>query len=308
MLRWRCSVLVFLVIVAAIATVSYIWFFGGSDEQREVVAVVNGKSISFTSRLDSRTIAKAVLGPEANETRLQDEIYRIESRHIAGRIHGMIFDEKIIEYGISVTEEEMDQKIKSLIERGLLTDEMTKQVQESIKRLRDALQAWHSNPEQTKAIYDEKLAPFSVTIEQWQMHQALYDKPEKLSKLVIPKNLEEIVNDTRRSSRKDVLHEKLENIITKNVSVSTEEVQALYKDRYSRLPDKPTFDELKEQLHSELITDKKNKTIIRWWKEQYNKSDIEIKDPRFQNVLNILRNKGRFVPNNPNLENTTKIN
>ncbi len=295
MLRWRYSILTFLLVVAAIATVSLILFFSGSNEQREVVAVVNGKSIlSYTSLLDSRNVAMAVLGPEVNEARLQDEIYRIESRRIAGRIHGMIFDENIVAYGISVTEEDVDQKIKSLIERGLLTDEMTKQIQESIKRMRDALEAWHSNPEQSKAIYDKQLAPFSVATEQWRMHQAVYDKPEKLSIFVIPKNLEEIVNDTRRSSRKDVLHEKLENIITKNVSVSTDEVQSLYNERYSQSPGKPKFDDVKDQLRSELITSKKNITIIRWWKEQYNKSDIEIKDPRFQNVLDVLRNHGRF--------------
>jgi len=290
----RRTILAFSLIFAVILLVYFLWPVDIEQDSSAALALVNGRTVLYEQVRADPNVAKVILGPEANESRIAQELFRIESRRVAQIIRSAIFEDKTKEYGLTASEEEVDARIDEIIQKSGLTNDEVRQICESTNRMRAALEAWHANPEQAKAIYDEKLAPFSTTPEHWRMSQIAYDTPEKLKDFVAPNNLDEIKDNSRQSSKKDVLNEKLEGVITKDVSVSTDEVEAAYENRYSQLPDKPTFDAIKEKLHSELVTIKKQEAINRWWKQQYNEADIEITDPRFQNVLDTLRKQGRL--------------
>ncbi len=63
-----------------------------------------------------------------------------------------------------------------------------------------------------------------------------------------------------------------------------------YSKNYSDVSDKPPLEQVKKKIHAQLLTQKKELARKLWWQEQYRHTNIQIKNPRFKDVLNMLRN------------------
>jgi len=85
-----------------------------------------------------------------------------------------------------------------------------------------------------------------------------------------------------------VLAKKLMDVVTKDVSVGPEEVEAAYIKKYGHLSKKPTLEEVRDELAVELLRQKKDEAMKLWWRERYKEAQIEIKDERFAGVTAIL--------------------
>ena len=177
----RRTILAFSLILAVVLLVYVLWPVDIEHDSSAALALVNGRTVLYEQVRADPNLAKAILGPEANESRIAQELFRIESRRVALIIRTAIFEDKTKEYGLTASEEEVDARIDEIIQMSGLTNDEVRQICESTNRMRAALEAWHTNPEQAKAIYDEKLAPFSTTPEQWRMSQIAYDTPSSFS-------------------------------------------------------------------------------------------------------------------------------
>jgi hypothetical protein len=231
-------------------------------------------------------------GAGVDEQQLIEEIHRQETRRLIGSIRELIFREKVVELGLVASEEEVDWQVEEIFDKVGMTGEKAKDVCERARLVYEGLMAWQANRSLAGAIYEEKLAGSGISREEWKLFQLSYDSAEKLKGMVVPGGIEDMKRKSRESSRKDVLGRKVEQFITREVSVKSEEVEEAYRERYGSLAQKPGFQEVAEKLGSELLVKKKQEAVRLWWLQQYRQADIEIRDPRFQHVLGILRRGG----------------
>ena len=171
-----------------------------------------------------------------------------------------------------------------------LYDRKAKEISENSKVLADALGEWQKDPSRADIIFNEKLASRDISKEQWKGFQVSYDTLDKLAKLrsLIPNSVADMKKFSEKSTEKDLLFNKLRDIVASNVSVSAEEIKAYYEQKYSDLSEKPSLNKIKDSLRLELLSKKKDEVEFKWWQEQYRKAKIEIKDDRFIDVMNLL--------------------
>lgn len=264
-------------------------FHAQEIETNELVAIVNGTEVFYKDIKVDPKIIQLTYAQELGARQLKKEIRKHEMRRLAGKIHEVIYRQKIDELGLIVSEEEVDYRVEEIFQQANMTSEKAAVICESARAFREALEAWQKNPSMEDVIYNEKLVGSGVTKEQWKLYQICFDTPEKLKLFAAPNNIEDMKRNSRRSSRKDMFYKKLNDIITKNVSVRNEEIEEIYEKKYAHIAEKPPLDELlKETLRLELLIRKKHEAEKLWWQEQYRQAMIEIKNPRFKDVLNIL--------------------
>ena len=164
------------------------------------------------------------------------------------------------------------------------------ELRKTFKILADALEEWQKDQSLADTIYNEKLSNTSITKAEWQAFRISYDTPKKLARMrsLIPRSLAEEKERTRRSLRKEILVAKLRAAIISDVSVSKEEIERYYQQKYSEKSDKPKLNEVKDEIHNVILLKKKQEVEKKWWQNQYKKAKIEIKIERFKDVLKTL--------------------
>ncbi len=178
----------------------------------DVVAVVNGETISYHDIETDPKMLSTLYASELNTDQLAKEKQRNEMRRLLGKIQMMIREQQIIELGLTATEREVRSKVDETFEKAGFTDDKAKMFCEQISAVYDALLEWYENPSKSDAIYNEKLSGRHITRQQWKLFQLCYDTPEKLKHLNIPKNIDDMKMNSQESIRRDILHQKLDNI------------------------------------------------------------------------------------------------
>jgi len=77
---------------------------------------------------------------------------------------------------------------------------------------------------------------------------------------------------------------KLTQAITHGVSVTEEEIIATYKMQYAKTG--KSLSHMRETIRERILDNKKQERLKQWWEEQYRKSNIQILDSSFKEVLN----------------------
>lgn len=259
------------------------------NEPNNLVAIVNGKKIFYHSiKSDPKTL-RAIYAQELSTKQLAKEKQQNEMRRLVGRVQGIILEQKIADFGLTATEEEVRSKVEETFEKAGLSDEKAKALCENINTVYEALLEWHENPSTEDAIYNKNLAG-RISKQRWKLFQSCYNTTEKLKHFKVPKNIDDMKKNSFESSKRDVLYEKLNSIITKDVVVTNQEIIEAYDKKYSHISEKPSFLKVKDELHKESLTQKKKAAIILWRQKQFRQAKIEVKNPQFTEVLNILRN------------------
>jgi len=261
-----------------------------TEDPNSIVATVNDVNILYKDIRADLKVVRMLHAGDINTLQLESEVRKQETRRLAGKIRELIFKQKITELGLTASEKEVDSRVEEIFRKTGMTNEKAKAICESGQAVYEALVAWQKNPSNGDAIYNEKLSDSLISKEQWKLWQACYDTPEKLKQLFVPKDIEDMKKNSRKASRIDVLYQKLESVITKNISVGAKEVEEEYKKRYGHISPKPGLEETRQMtmIEKELLTHKKEKAITIWWKEQYNSSKILILDKHFDGVLDLL--------------------
>jgi hypothetical protein len=224
--------------------------FSGNDR---LIATVNGTSI-FADDINKITKMIDVM----NLNQLSDEQLRLavqkhEINSFLSKIRQTIIEQKIKEYELTVSEQEIQTEIDSMF-ANIDSDKAETIIKKSSASF-EALQQWQKEPSKSDSIYNDKLAGMDFRIDQWELLKITYDTPEKLQQMPIPKNIEDMKNLSYESAKNDLLYRKLMDKVANNDAKTEEEKTDAQKA---------------------------------WWKQQYNDAKIEILDPKYNEVLNIL--------------------
>lgn len=181
---------------------------------------------------------------------MNDELLRYQMRRLAAKIQECIFRQKVSEYGINAAEEEVWSRVDEIFSKAGV------EIAESLRIIYAALLEWHKDPNKTDGIYEEMLKSV-ITKDQWRLCQACFDTPEKLRRFTIPNNVEDMRKDSYESAKKDILYQKLNDIITADVRVSEQEIESAYQEKYGHWDKKPTLEEVRDRLYNQLMNRKR---------------------------------------------------
>ncbi len=280
----------FRIILCGFVSLLLVYFFSiqysNAQGNTSVIAIVNGREIFYQDiKINSKIIqenSSDVLDP----LQLKAAIYEAEKDILSSKIWKIIKTKKIIELGLTVSEGEIDTEVERKFKIGGIDEKKCAEMSKKYQVLADALESWQKEPLKSDEIYKVKLVTY-MNKAQWNAFQVSYDTAEKLDKMryLIPSSLEDMKKMSRDSSKKDVLSQKMQDIITSKVSVNNNEIEKYYQQKYKYLDKKPNLVEMKDALRQELLLKKKRDVENIWWEEQYNKAKIEIKDEKFKSVL-----------------------
>ena len=262
--------------------------FCAEIKQNTVIAEVDGQKILYKQIMkDPKQIIfsyRLEHGRKPSKEEISNIILKKEKEQLAAEIHRIIKEKKIKEFGIEVSNREMQEKMKSFyVEHNINPQEVTDKTNKYFFALAKALRKALENPAEEKKIYEQELSSL-MSYEEWTGHRHCYNTIEKIE--WIEKSLPQTVKDLYKPNpaiKAWLLNEKLRDKITKDISVTDEEVKDYYNTVYKEVKNKPAFTDIKKQLKKTLLEAKKQQKEKEWWQEQYKKAKIEIKD-----VLEIL--------------------
>lgn len=258
-----------------------------TQDPNTIVATVNNVNVIYKDVKVEPETMQQLSTTDANNIELEKATLAYEKKRLASKMHELIFEQKVTDLGLTVSESEIDGRVEQIFEKANMTTERANTVCQIGHALYDALKAWQQNPSKEDSIYNSMLANTSISREQWNSFQVYFNTPEKLKTFVIPDNIDDMKKNSRKSSKRDLLYEKLENIITQNVTVTINEIETSYEQQYGNAFPKPSFEDAKVVVKCELLAKKKQEAIISWWQKQYNDADIKI-ESQFIGVKNLL--------------------
>jgi len=276
-------------------------FFGFLDrgdcepKQQLIIGNVDGTQISekdiIVNNNTEREVFKAKYKREPSQDELAKEIIKAEQKKLISKIRSIVQEKYIKEHGITVTPDEV-HKTFTEIYPGLKENPeiVLKKERVKMQQIYYALKEVNEHPERKVAIYQAMLKD-TIDDETWQSLVKYYSTPNKLDafKKGIPETVDDIYKSSEISMREWVLNKKFEKSITKDVSVSEEEINKQYDLQYANIKIKPKFEEVKPKIERELMNEKRIKKIERWWQDAYGKIKVEISDSRYGYLQDVLK-------------------
>ena len=287
-MRIRQSNLILMLILALLILSVLVIYPSQENENsgnREIIAIVNGKEIfagdvrKITKMIDVMNLHQL----SAEQLRLGVQKHRINT--LLNDIKRTIIEQNIKKHGITVSEQEVNAKIEEIF-----ADIDPNAVRETIEKSNasyEALKQWQKNPSESDNIYNEKLAELGFRIDQWELLQITYNTPEELQKMQVPKNLDDMKKNSYVSVKNELLLQKLMDKVTK-VTVTEDEIREAYNTKYGDWNHDAPFDEVKDKIREQLKKENQTAAMTIWLYEQYKKAKIEIKDPNFNEVSEML--------------------
>lgn len=255
-----------------------------------VIAIVNEEEILYKDiKLDYHTI-QLLDTKGLTLLEVQDLTKKNEKERLAGKIWEIIKNSAIKKLALTVTDSEIESEVNKRFENAGIDEKMASEISNRYSKLIKALEDLQKNPSNGDSIYQNMLSNTSITKEEWKVFQSVYNTPEKLleMKALIPEDLNNMKQNTRKSVEKDLLFNKMRDIISADVSVSDAEVETYYQKEYLDIPEKPNFNKVKEILRQELMDEKKKEAESKWWQKQYNDLKISIMDDEYKDVIEDL--------------------
>jgi len=269
----------------------------------EIIAKINGKSIFYREIMLSQDLQNRYLRSKYREKLKEltdDEINKLilleEKKRLLERMKHIIKEEKIKKWQISVTSEEINNRIESsLKDNNLSIEGLSKKMKEGDRALLKALSTYLKDPQREDEIYTELRQKYGYSKLAWNNMKEKYNTPEKLERLkekmqITISSFKEEISGNFRSM---ILNEKFENYITKDILVSESELKEFYRQQYPLAEDYPEADiprynEVKDILAKKLLERKKEEKIANWWLAEFKKANIKILDERYKDFMDLL--------------------
>lgn len=257
-----------------------------------VVATVDAQEIPY-KRIHYREDSLELLfrlrhghDPTATDTKqLQAMRVQEETKLLKSRVHSIIRDEVINEFGINVSNDEVMQAQQKLF-AGVNRKEAVAQQKENLEPLIQALKAVSNKQMDSRAAYETYLKS-KLPYEQWLVHVQYYNTPQKI------KMLEDLANQKPEDWDKPdpgikstLVEDKLNHVIDLDIAKKDEKFQKYLvakaaKDSKSMSEiegDNPLYVEAKRQ---------------QWWNQRTCKANIHVLVPEFQGVVKDFNCEGQ---------------
>lgn len=250
---------------------------GRADDK--VVAKVNGQSI----RSSEIAVAKS-LKPGVSYDVLEQALLERQKQKLRNQIRQIIFDEAVRGYSIVITDEEIMHRLNKSFSDAAITDDTAVQIKQKGMRIAESLKkvvVHRSDPEE---VYSSDLENI-ISKQEWNGYLTSYDTPEKIQSLVelLPNNVTDMKTNSRASARNDLEAEKLDQRIYADLSVTDEDIASYCQQRLRKDPEKIS-PELRERIEKRILAERQKAAKREWWKKQITETDIEILDPRFEEL------------------------
>lgn len=254
-----------------------------------IVVVVNGREIKYRE-IDRREYTLSIYEMKNERLpkgyKLNEAILKNEKEALVGIIHDIVKKQKLVELGIKVSEEEIDKEIQNILSK--ISPEEIQKANRKMLALTKALEEALENPNKEKEIYGKSLSTL-MSYEEWKTYRTQINNMAKLDllKKEFPITIEKEKQKIHRQDMKSLLLDrKLGQYITKNVSVTDEELKKfIQEEKHIKIKNEDQYKKLKDVFRGELSERKKREKLSEWWQSVYEEAHIEIKDPRFENVI-----------------------
>ncbi len=265
-----------------------------------VVARVGGLPIHYRQIQAPPQVVDMLRTQTQNSRDLEKETRLWEARRLYGRIRGIIADHAAEAMGITVSPDQVDARLSRMVEAAGLTDDDMERIVTQSNALAEALRAWHADREAKNAIYQTKLAPVGIMPEQWEAFCVAYPEPDDLKRLVIPNSPADVIANSRQSTTRDLLLEKLDDAIVADVRVGEPELLQAYHARYPEASTAPDFETVRVRLEKELLDRKQAGARQAWWAAQF-ATRVQYVDERFSHALTLA--DAADTPSEPGVPN-----
>ena|GEM_PF-2441104 len=261
--------------------------YGSSELAGDVVvARVDGVPIHY-SQIQAPPQVVDMLRTQTQDSRdLEKEARLWEARRLYWRLRGIIADRAVEAMGITVSPEQVDMRLNRMVETAGMTDDDMERIVTQSNALAEALRAWYADREAKDTIYQTELAPLGIMREQWEAFCVAYPEPDDLQRMVIPDSPADMIANSRQSTTRDLILEKLDATITANIRVSEPELLQAYHARYPEASTAPDFETVRARLEKELLDRQKARARQAWWAAQF-AARVEYVDERFSHALTL---------------------
>lgn len=255
--------------------------FAAEKKMDSVVAVMDGENITYKDIAYHRKYAEYFYGKKLEPSQLEQLIKQEEMKALLRKIRNYAFDYKVKSLGITVSEQDVDKRVDK-IWQGITTDMANKILNDS-KLTYAALLEWQKNTSESESIYNKYLSSF-MGMEQWELYKISYETPEQLSKFYVPKDIDDIKRMSRESSRKDLLYEKLRNIVAGDITTPDKDYMAK-KIEYDKSIGIEITPARKIEIRQEAIEKNKDKAMEEMWLQTYEEMGLKIINDNFTGAL-----------------------
>jgi hypothetical protein len=212
---------------------------------------------------------------------------RLEMDTLAERLRSIIFEKQKARLRVNVDETEVYERWGTL-KKEVDFDEAIKQQRQMIEPLLLALKAVYEKKEDRDAVYRNLLAD-KMTVQQWEIHLNYYRTPERRKILEDAlkqtcEDLRKLDKGTRIGIRAMLVNEKMNQAIDQEI-MKTDSQFVKFK---ALLREDEKSDNLRSRASQYINSKRKD-----WWRDQYSKAKIQVKDDRFQDIVN------RLLPSDP---------
>jgi hypothetical protein len=243
-----------------------------------VIATVNGNPIKY----------KDIAVSEGS----YDDPIQVENGFLALKIHNIIVNEAVSEYGISVSDKEVQMELDRRFQMSGIDTEMADKISKKYKIIYKALVEWQKNKDNSDKIFQEivSTSPLPVSIQTWEVTQKCYDTPEKLEGLKknIPENLDDMIANSYQSTRQDVVIDKLRDKVAGDVTVTDEEVLSHLHYRKEEGSEKSDYESKKDMIKEILLRKKRTAKYIIWFSKRTQEAEIKINHEKYEAVFDQL--------------------
>jgi len=285
-------------ILAAAAVCVALWGAGCTAGKGcgRVVAVVNGHEIRYEEirrpKAEAEKLYELTYGKKPSAEELEEYVLGMEKRRLVSRINAVLREEFIRKAGIRVTDEDV-RKETERIYPGL--KEAPEKTLERERRywsaLAAALREVRENPAEERRIYEKRLKGL-MSYETWCGARMSHDTPEKIRWIEkgMPRTVEDIYKSAEKGIRGLLLDRKFKEATWGDIRVTGAEVEELYRAMYPPEAGKrPALKDVEKELRRAVLQRKRRAREREWWRTQYARAEIEIRDARFRSVPEELR-------------------
>ena len=287
MQKRQIYLILFLLIMLCIISFLVIYPQKKNSHKRRLVAVVNGTDIFLDNTNKIKKMIDVMNLHQLSDEQLRLAVQKHETESLLSDIKQTIINQKIKEYKLTVSDEEIQVRINSIFDN--IDSNTANKIIEKSRASYEALQEWQKDPSNSDAIFKDKLAGLGFRIDQWELLQVTYSTPDELRKMQVPEDIDDMKKSTRESAKNDLLYQKLVDTVTKD-TVTEDEIKEAYNQKYGHWDHEAPFDEVKEKIRDQLIEENQTAAMTIWLNEQYKTAKIELIDQKYKEVLNIISN------------------
>jgi hypothetical protein len=257
-----------------------------NDSGRNVIALVNGVEIYADDSRKTTNIVDVINSHQLNGEELNKAVKQYETTSFINGIRQTIIKHKIAELELSVSNTEVQSRLDDMFKT--IDSNTANEIIKIGNATFGALREWQKDTSKSDIIYNDILVSLNVSKNNWELLKHVYDTPEALKKMQVPKTIEDMKTFSFESAKNDLLYQKLIDKVTK-VTVTEDEVKEAYNLEYGNWNHDAPFGEVKDKIRELLMKEEQSFAFTVWLNEQYKKAKIEIKDKKYDDVLKILR-------------------